>query len=116
MLRICGYYEFGFRDLQAPNGRRFKRQLSALINFMKYREDMGHLLETALDEVSQSERSELCLVKRVSFVVVLPVDRVPPSLLYNHCPTSYTFKLRLLVTTYSASTCSTPSKKWQKNI
>eukprot|EP01082_Thalassiosira_pseudonana_P009894 g8763.t1 g8763 contig34:45082-46637(-) len=50
MLRICGYYEFGFRDLQAPNGRRFKRQLSALINFMKYREDMGHLLETALDE------------------------------------------------------------------
>eukprot|EP00970_Alexandrium_tamarense_P002029 scaffold275_cov221-Alexandrium_tamarense.AAC.11 len=35
---------------RAPNGRRFKRQLSALINFMKYREDMGHLLETALDE------------------------------------------------------------------
>jgi hypothetical protein len=51
-LRICGYHEFGFKDLAAPQAKRFRRQLSALINFLKYREDMGHLEMQALDEVS----------------------------------------------------------------
>ncbi len=50
-LRICGYHEFGFRDLAAPQAKRLRRQLSALINFLKYREDMGHLEVQALDEV-----------------------------------------------------------------
>jgi hypothetical protein len=51
-LRICGYHEFGFKDLAAPQAKRFRRQLSALINFLKYREDMGYLEMQALDEVS----------------------------------------------------------------
>ena len=51
-LRTCGYHEFGFKDLAAPQAKRFRRQLSALINFLKYREDMGHLEMQALDEVS----------------------------------------------------------------
>jgi hypothetical protein len=51
-LRICGYREFGFRDLACPHPKRLRRQLSALINFLKYREDMGHLEMQALDEVS----------------------------------------------------------------
>ncbi|KAL7530602.1 hypothetical protein ACHAXR_003592, partial [Thalassiosira sp. AJA248-18] len=50
LLRICGYYEFGFKDLAAPQAKRFRRQLSALINFLKYREDMGHLEAQALEE------------------------------------------------------------------
>eukprot|EP00804_Cyclotella_cryptica_P011430 CCRYP_016380-RA/>CCRYP_016380-RA protein AED:0.09 eAED:0.09 QI:166/1/1/1/1/1/5/193/454 len=50
LLKICGYDDFGFRDLSAPTGRRFRRQLSACINFMKYREDMNHLLSTVLEE------------------------------------------------------------------
>eukprot|EP00584_Thalassiosira_punctigera_P009868 CAMPEP_0172534744 /NCGR_PEP_ID=MMETSP1067-20121228/7002_1 /TAXON_ID=265564 ORGANISM="Thalassiosira punctigera, Strain Tpunct2005C2" /NCGR_SAMPLE_ID=MMETSP1067 /ASSEMBLY_ACC=CAM_ASM_000444 /LENGTH=269 /DNA_ID=CAMNT_0013319569 /DNA_START=11 /DNA_END=816 /DNA_ORIENTATION=- len=50
MLRTCGYREFGFRDLAAPQPKRFRRQLSALINFLKYREDMGHLEAQALEE------------------------------------------------------------------
>lgn len=52
LLRICGYHEFGFKDLAAPQAKRFRRQLSALINFLKYREDMGHLEAQALEEVS----------------------------------------------------------------
>lgn len=52
LFRICGYDEFGLRDLAAPTGRRLRKQLSALINYMKYREDMKHLLDTVLDEVS----------------------------------------------------------------
>eukprot|EP00578_Thalassiosira_sp_NH16_P003198 CAMPEP_0181132420 /NCGR_PEP_ID=MMETSP1071-20121207/30984_1 /TAXON_ID=35127 /ORGANISM="Thalassiosira sp., Strain NH16" /LENGTH=443 /DNA_ID=CAMNT_0023218749 /DNA_START=48 /DNA_END=1379 /DNA_ORIENTATION=+ len=49
-LRICGYGEFGFRDLMAPQAKRFRRQLSAIINFLKYKEDMGHLFAQALEE------------------------------------------------------------------
>mmetsp|Transcript_31900 Transcript_31900/g.68890 ORF Transcript_31900/g.68890 Transcript_31900/m.68890 type:complete len:409 (+) Transcript_31900:486-1712(+) len=50
LLRICGYYEFGFKDLASPQPKRFRRQLSAVINFLKYREDMGHLEAQALEE------------------------------------------------------------------
>ena len=53
LLRRCGYREFGFRDLAAPQAKRFRRQLSALINFLKYREDMGHLEAQAMEEVSR---------------------------------------------------------------
>ncbi|KAL3773512.1 hypothetical protein ACHAW5_000998 [Stephanodiscus triporus] len=49
-LRICGYDDFGFRDLAMPQAKRLRRQLSALINFLKYREDMSHLEAQALDE------------------------------------------------------------------
>ena len=52
LLRTCGYNEFGFKDLAAPQAKRLRRQLSALINFLKYREDMGHLEAQALEEVS----------------------------------------------------------------
>ena len=51
-LRICGYYEFGFKDLASPQPKRFRKQLSAIINFLKYREDMAHLEVQALEEVS----------------------------------------------------------------
>lgn len=52
LLRICGYDDFGLRDLAAPNARRFRRQLSACINFMKFREDNKHTLDTVLEDVS----------------------------------------------------------------
>ena len=50
-LRTCGYNEFGFKDLGMPQAKRFKRQLSALINFLKFKEDMAHLKIWALEEV-----------------------------------------------------------------
>lgn len=60
-LRICGYSEFGFRDLASPQARRFKKQLSALINFLKYREDMIHLETHAIEEVSLVIEGCVCL-------------------------------------------------------
>jgi len=50
LFRICGYFEFGFKDLQSPQHKRLKRQLSALINFMRYRQDKEEILETTLSE------------------------------------------------------------------
>ena len=53
-MNICGNVDFGFKDLQAPQSKRFKRQLSAVINFLKFKEDMQHLVEQG-----QEEREEL---------------------------------------------------------
>ena len=49
-MRTCGYPDFGFKDLAMPTPKRLRRQLSALINFLKYREDMAHLKYQACDE------------------------------------------------------------------
>ena len=59
LLKICGYDDFGLRDLAAPHGRRFKRQLSALINYLKYREDNKGMLVAVLEEVSQEDKGML---------------------------------------------------------
>jgi hypothetical protein len=56
-LRICGYHEFGFRDLACPQAKRLQWQLSALINFLvKYREDVEQLEMQTLKEVSARSR------------------------------------------------------------
>ncbi len=52
LMTICGNSDFGFKDLQAPQSKRFKRQLSAVINFLKFKEDMQHLVEQGQEEVS----------------------------------------------------------------
>ena len=49
-----------------PQAKRFKRQLSALINFLKYREDMAHLEIQALEEVSS-----LLLVSSDNLAIIL---------------------------------------------
>lgn len=54
LMKICGNHDFGFKDLQAPQSKRFKRQLSAVINFLKYKEDMQHLVDQGQEEVSFS--------------------------------------------------------------
>ena len=51
-MTICGNADFGFKDLQAPQSKRFKRQLSAVINFLKFKEDMQCLVEQGQEEVS----------------------------------------------------------------
>lgn len=52
LMTICGNPDFGFKDLQAPTGKRLKRQLSAVINFLKFKEDMQCLVEQGQEEVS----------------------------------------------------------------
>jgi len=40
LMKICGIYnDFGFQDLHSPTPPRLRRQLSAAINFIKFRED-----------------------------------------------------------------------------
>ncbi|KAL7434502.1 hypothetical protein ACHAXM_004094 [Skeletonema potamos] len=50
LMTICGNTDFGFKDLQLPQSKRFKLQLSAVINFLKFKEDMQHLVEQGQDE------------------------------------------------------------------
>lgn len=38
-LRVCGIYDFSWKDLHAPTSKRFRWQLSAIINLAKFRED-----------------------------------------------------------------------------
>ena len=38
-MKVCGVHDFGWRDLQTPSSKRFRRQLSGAINYMRYRED-----------------------------------------------------------------------------
>mmetsp|Transcript_36646 Transcript_36646/g.56091 ORF Transcript_36646/g.56091 Transcript_36646/m.56091 type:complete len:352 (+) Transcript_36646:233-1288(+) len=45
LMKICGVHDFGWRDLHAPSGKRFKRQLSGAINLMKFLEDRRQLYE-----------------------------------------------------------------------
>lgn len=40
LMRICGLPDdFGWKDLHCPTSKRFRKQLSAAINFVKFRED-----------------------------------------------------------------------------
>lgn len=40
LMKICGLPDdFGWKDLHSPTPKRFRRQLSAAINFVKFRED-----------------------------------------------------------------------------
>ncbi|TYZ67627.1 hypothetical protein PybrP1_000871 [[Pythium] brassicae (nom. inval.)] len=39
LLSACGVYDFGLKDVQTPTPKRVRRQLSALINFAKFREE-----------------------------------------------------------------------------
>lgn len=39
LLHACGVYDFGLKDVLTPTPKRVRRQLSALINFAKFREE-----------------------------------------------------------------------------
>lgn len=39
LMRICGLDDFGWKDLHAPTSKRFRKQLSGMINLAKYRMD-----------------------------------------------------------------------------
>jgi hypothetical protein len=64
LMTICGNTDFGFKDLQLPQSKRFKLQLSAVINFLKFKEDMQHLVEQGQDEVRR-EKGVVCLLQVV---------------------------------------------------
>lgn len=39
LMDTCGIYDFGMKDVISPTPKRVRRQLSALINFAKFREE-----------------------------------------------------------------------------
>ena len=46
MMKICGVEDFSMRDISHPDPKRFRRQLSGILNFAKFREErMSMLLE-----------------------------------------------------------------------
>ena len=50
MMEACGVHDFSVMDMLAPNHKRLKRQLSAVINFAKFREE-----QVAKYEATQGE-------------------------------------------------------------
>ena len=45
MMKICGIPDFTIKDYMAPSVKRFRRQLSGIINFAKFREERFTLLQ-----------------------------------------------------------------------
>lgn len=51
-MEICGFYDFGWKDLHTPTAKRFRCQLSAAINMAKFREDQLKLYAELNEPVS----------------------------------------------------------------
>jgi kinetochore protein Nuf2 len=56
LMNICGIADFGIRDLATPTPRRLRRQLSAYVNFVRYREDK---LSNVLEELIHYRSTEV---------------------------------------------------------
>ena len=66
---------FGFNDISAPTSKRFRRQLSAAINFIKFREERLSLYaamhddrETLLNELADAEKERELLQQQLQQV------------------------------------------------
>ena len=55
LMDIAGYDHFSMRDLYAPEAKRVKHQLSAIINVAKHREDKLLLYTELIEPVSSNE-------------------------------------------------------------
>lgn len=51
-METCGYHDFGWKDLHTPTAKRFRYQLSAVINLAKFREDQLKLYAELNEPVS----------------------------------------------------------------
>ena len=58
-MEICGFYDFGWKDLYTPTPKRFRIQLSAAINMAKFREDQLKLYAELNEPVSNSRYTTL---------------------------------------------------------
>ncbi len=55
VMRLCGVQDFGLHDLHSPTTKRFKKHLSAIINYLKYKIEKQSSL---LNEIN-NQRDEL---------------------------------------------------------
>jgi len=61
-MEVCGYYDFGWKDLYSPTAKRFRSQLSAAINMAKFREDQLKLYA----ELNEPRVELLCALEEVN--------------------------------------------------
>ena len=53
LMRTCGVMDFGLKDFQYPTSRRLKKQLSAVINLIKFREDRLQMYQELYEQRAQ---------------------------------------------------------------
>jgi len=75
MMNICGIPDFSIKDCMAPNAKRFRRQLSGIINYAKFREERFALLvdvskdrEQLIDSLNQKRAEQEKLQTYISQV------------------------------------------------
>lgn len=61
LLHACQAYDFGAHDILRPQSKRFRRHLSALINFYRFREERSREFDQFSDETDAliQKRNEL---------------------------------------------------------
>ena len=62
LMRTCGVMDFGLKDFQHPTSRRLKKQLSSVINLIKFREDrlqMYHELSNQREQIMMDVKEAL---------------------------------------------------------
>jgi kinetochore protein Nuf2 len=50
MMELCGIYDFTMKDFMFPTAKRVRKQLSAIINFAKFRGEKQNMLDVMNDE------------------------------------------------------------------
>lgn len=58
-MKVCGLHDFGWKDLNAPTSKRFRRQLSGAINFARFREELLPIY----DELTQQRQEILAALQ-----------------------------------------------------
>lgn len=76
LMNVCGIPDFGIRDLVNPTPRRLRRQMSGLVNFIRYREDklglydemVQHRLDNFMSPFDQAKEENLLLTEQLQFL------------------------------------------------
>jgi kinetochore protein Nuf2 len=68
MMKVCGINDFSIRDFLNPNAKRLKKQLSGIVNFIRYREEQENTVMPLAEERNKNmERLAKLRVENESF-------------------------------------------------
>lgn len=65
MMNAAIVPDFNLQDLTRPNPKRFKRQMSALVNFHRFREDRVREFDSLTAEAEELDQRRATLVAEV---------------------------------------------------
>jgi kinetochore protein Nuf2 len=75
MMSVCGVHDFSMKDLLAPEAKRVRRHLSAIINFAKFREErlvmyseLAVKRDQLLDTLKRLQEEEAAMGKELSLL------------------------------------------------